>query len=162
MRKKLLLLLSFVTLLLFTEIEVFGCRCLEKETETLKQRVTRFRRNADVVFSGKVVEVIETQTNIQISIAKIKVENIWKGSLSNEISIIDYRTSCSYEFELGKIYLVFANASTDGSFRTHVCNGNKEYQEAAKELKILGKGNPSQKNKSKHPTNLKNAPFRDT
>jgi len=71
---------------------------------------------ANAVFAGKVIE-IDTFT------VKLSVEKVWKGDFKGELVMItgtmmtedgSYVTStCDYDFELNKKYLIFAHGAKD-------------------------------------------------
>jgi hypothetical protein len=95
--------------------EVFACRCVSDSNE-IKTDVEKvlFKKNVDkaqAIFSGEVIEIDSHRV-------KFKVEKVWKGDVGKEFVMStgtlklegndEMRSSCDYEFEKGKSYLVFA------------------------------------------------------
>jgi hypothetical protein len=142
MKKTISLSLCSLALLLFTQIEVHACGCIELAKETRKQMVNRFLETARVVFTGEVIEITKNPENPGFT-TKIKVEKWWKQSQPNfrpkEITLFGDGSSCEYHFAVGKKYLVFAN-EWKNKLQATSCSGNSEIEKATEELKLLGKG----------------------
>lgn len=130
---------SVFFLLMLFQVDAHACRCIVDQSQTLEQKINANLKTAKAVFSGKVVEINASQNNQNI-LVKILVEESWKEILPKEIIIATDTTSCGYHFEVGKRYLVFADNSDAYGLSTSKCLLNKELENAAEELKILGEG----------------------
>ncbi|HXG86613.1 MAG TPA: hypothetical protein VNI84_21525 [Pyrinomonadaceae bacterium] len=139
MKKFLFVLISFATIFILTQSNVFACRCVTDPNQNLDQKINDDFETAKAVFSGKVIEVIPSRINQEI-LVKISVEESWKENLPEEITVATDNSSCGYRFEKGKSYLVFAKSFDEYNLSTSKCVGNRELTTATKELKILGKG----------------------
>jgi hypothetical protein len=146
MKKIIFSLLFIIGLLGFAQIEAHACSCIRPfENPTLKQEVTWFQKNAKAIFTGKVTEVTQIpQSRIGVKI-KIRVERYWKSPVPVEIIITNEGTSCDYFFEVGKSYLIYASYANGSKINTNLCSGNKELQNAAGDIKLLGKSKKPQK-----------------
>jgi hypothetical protein len=92
--------------------------------ENLRTAVATSLREDDAVFSG---EVIETDGLT----VKFKVKKTWKGEVKDKVSMATgavkfedgllLSSMCDYKFELGRKYLVFANAS-EGKLKASKCS----------------------------------------
>ena len=91
------------------------------------------------MFSGEIIGINKIPKSLDVLI-KIKVEESWKGILSEEITIKTDLSSCGYRFEIGMSYLIFASGSDKDILTTGECSFNRKLFKAAEELKILGKG----------------------
>ena len=120
MKKITLLILTFAASILSAE-NVLACTCVHPPIDTeerFKAVVATAVIGADAVFSGKVVEMDRLTV-------RFKLEKVWKGDFkeANEFTLLtgavltkDGRhkiTSCEYDFEVGKEYLVFAQGPQD-------------------------------------------------
>lgn len=145
MKKSIFLLLSVVALLISTQINAFACSC-PTIGGTLEQHIKWKLKDSKAVFSGKVIEINDKPQSRDFFV-KIKVEKLWKGSLSEEVVITTERStaSCGYPFEVGKNYLVYTHGSGAMNLTTGLCMNNLELQKATEELKILGKGKKPRK-----------------
>jgi len=94
-------------------------------------------QRADAVFSGEVSGLNKEREKIEF-----KVEKIWKGPVAKMISIKYELSDCTYLFEVGKKYLVYAYAYAYDKeiFETSKCARNKELDKASDDLKELGEG----------------------
>ncbi|MBI4120262.1 MAG: hypothetical protein HY454_02235 [Parcubacteria group bacterium] len=112
MKKLSVFVLALLALAVFAK-DLDACLCVE---QTLKEKV----KGADVVFTGKVREIIDlsqkTKTEIisggDPTFAVIDILKSWKGIKKQRAVIV--RTvrggaACGVEFEVGEEYLVFAN-----------------------------------------------------
>lgn len=115
---------SVIALIILTSVGVDACWCRKDPEETntdekFKKTVTRLVGVSDFVFAGTLVEENNTQLIF-------KVENVWKGDFKDSITfyflhnVTDdkefeyFIDSCQFNFELGKSYLVYANATING------------------------------------------------
>jgi hypothetical protein len=94
-------------------------------------------RRVDAVFSGEVSGIDRERGKIEF-----KVEKIWKGPAAKWIWIKYELSDCTYLFEVGKKYLVYAYAYAHDKeiFETNKCARNKELDKASDDLKELGEG----------------------
>ena len=139
MRKFIFFSVNVFALLILIQVEALACRCVVNQDQTLEQKINANLKTAKAVFSGEVVE-ITTTPNSQDIFVKIRVEESWKEILPEEMYIATDNSSCGYRFEKGKNYLVFAKSSDEYGLSTAKCLSNKELENAAEELKILGEG----------------------
>lgn len=139
MKKFLFVSISLVAIFILTQVNVLACRCVIDPNQTLEQKITTNLETAKAVFSGKVVEITASR-NSQDILVKIIVEESWKEILPEEITVVTDSSSCGYRFEKGRSYLVFAKSSDEYGLSTSKCLSNSELENAAQELKILGKG----------------------
>ena len=97
--KIIFLSLSLLTLMLFSHIDAFACSC-PSLPQTLEQEVKGRLNSSHAVFSGEVLEINKIPQSRDIAV-KIKVEEIWKGILSKEVTITtpDHPGSCGYPFQ---------------------------------------------------------------
>lgn len=116
----------------------FACSCTEPPPPA------EAFEDADVVFSGKAVE-IKKETSNQVSSAspmpvKFDVQRVWKGTAEKTITISTALSSasCGYEFEYGKTYLVYAYG--DESLQTGLCTRTQLFADAYEDLRALGAG----------------------
>jgi hypothetical protein len=144
MKKYIFFTVSVFALLILFQVDIFACRCVIDPNQTLEQKINANLKTAKAVFSGEVVEIYSSffgqDPPKQNILVRIKVEESWKEILPEEINIVTNISSCGYRFEKGKSYLVFAYSSDEYNLSTAKCLLNKELENAADELKILGKG----------------------
>jgi hypothetical protein len=107
---------------------------------------------ASFVFSGKVVNVDPSywfRINREFPFIHITVwetymvfavKEVWKGEVTSEIRIKSELSSVSFNFEVGKEYLVYAGGNDLGSISTNTCTRTARLIGASKDLAVLGKG----------------------
>lgn len=151
MKKTFLLILFFI----FSINETFACSCI-KMNESLSKKVEKAFTQADLIISGKVVEIkIVNKARMKSSadpiIYRFEIIKTIKGKIEKEIIEITSETSgasCGYKFELGKSYLVYARKSThfakmtknESDFVTSLCDRNQKLSKVhKKELRKLEK-----------------------
>ena len=117
--KKLALNLFALAISFFASETAIACSCdlpgIDTE-EKFRAVVATSLNGANAVFSGEVVEM-DTFT------VKFKIEKVWKGNFKDELIMItgveraedgsDVSSTCDYDFELHKKYLVFAYGAKD-------------------------------------------------
>jgi hypothetical protein len=145
MKKIMFRLFISIGLLLFAQISVFACVCPDDpDVTTVEQEVIGHWKRAQVVFTGKVIEI--TQNPFQY---RLQVETSWKGLLPHirptEILLVAQTADCEFPFKVGKKYLVYAY-ERNNKLTTSECSGNIEFEKASEELKILGKSASIQTN----------------
>lgn len=111
-----------------------ACDCYVPETAHEAQE------KADAVFKGKVLQLkkekIEGET---YNVALISVSETWKGIDDTQVTVFTDWTSCQFDFEVGKEYLLYPN-KLNGELRVIDCGRSVEIQFAANDLLQLGKG----------------------
>lgn len=130
--------LAFVILLLFSfticafPSTSYACKCVEPKspTEELEE--------SSAVFSGKVIDQLEkgrTQFNL------FEVKESWKGFNESQVIVetVNSSSSCGYEFEDGKEYIVYTN-ETDGHLEVSLCSRTELLSAASEDIDELGKG----------------------
>ena len=121
--KKYIYILLFLPVLMLASVEMsYACSCM-LSLEPLKKQVQSAFSSAAVVFSGEVFEIKDSPTNEYEMLVKLKVNYVWKGESTREITINTAKDSsmCGYNFEVGKIYLVYAYGLKD-DFSTTNCS----------------------------------------
>jgi hypothetical protein len=138
--KRVLLAIVLIGLPMFANSAV-GCLCSitpNQTPEQIKEERLKAYKNADAVFSGRVIEINRWE-------AKFKVEKIWKGDSIDEIKMLmhgknqkgEYVTSsCDFTFRFDESYLVYAYKTTDG-LKTHACSRSSLLRYAEQEMKGL-------------------------
>ena len=145
-----LTLLVFVMLLLSAE-SASACMCGDTPS------VAEARRNATVVFLGKVVSS-EYQKGAKYPdghdageelTMRFRVERWWKGNLTPEVVLFTEQyqapdlsisvSTCAYQFKVGRRYIVYAGM-IDGRLRAVYCSRTSEAEKAGEDLRLLGRG----------------------
>ncbi|MBS4195686.1 hypothetical protein [Lederbergia citri] len=119
----------------------FACSCLP--VGTVQEGVD----GSTAVFSGKVIEVVDSNKNKKVQSSadlievKFEVDQSWKGSNQSELIVYTERdsASCGFEFSLNKEYLVYAN-EVDGKLRVSLCSRTAPLAAATEDINELGKG----------------------
>ena len=141
MKKITFYLFGILAFTLFTNAEVFACSCLPFGEESVTQQVERAKKDAQVVFSGKVLEIIRKPESSSV-IIKFRADKSWKGDVSKRISISTGADSalCGFNFEVGKSYLIYAQGTDAKDLQTTICTRTAALANAKADLKALGKG----------------------
>ena len=141
-------ILSFALLLILIGCApTLACVCdLPMKRISLKTAVSKAKAKADVVFSGKVIEIGNATV-------KFSVEGLWKGAPVREIVMRNDAdgivvSDCAYRFVVGERYLVYAYASED-RLHTHKCSRTTMLESAGADVEVL------EKMKSKKPEKIK-------
>ncbi|OGX05930.1 MAG: hypothetical protein A2Z88_02520 [Omnitrophica WOR_2 bacterium GWA2_47_8] len=97
----------------------WGCKCDPLEGKAAF-------KEADVVFTGQVVSVIEYEDEDMLDV-QFKVTEVHKGEVDDILTIrtADFKKKCGYNFVMSKRYLVHAKVSK-GRLFTGVCSGNMD------------------------------------
>jgi len=140
-------ILSAVILISISAARAFACVCvLDPHPTPEKIRTDRLKafENASAVFTGEVVS-LDTLT------VKFKVNKIWKGEASPEITMLTgtrnnsdgtfTSNSCDYSFTQGQQYLVYAYGSP-GEMKTHKCSRTALIKFAETEIQGLDEIRP--------------------
>lgn len=143
--KTLFTILSFIALIALTPAEGAACTCLVS-SKPLRTEVTQARNDSRALFSGKVLQITEDPQTFLLTV-KLKVERVWKGSMPAEAIIETGRGGgdCGYGFEVGERYLVYASGSNESKMQTNICQRTARLSDAARDLRILGRGKVVQK-----------------
>ena len=148
--KKAFYIFSPMLYLLLLPAFVSACGCFQlNPNQTVRQAVSKARQSAKAIFSGKVVEVVRepyASTGYYV-VVRFEVERSWKKVEANEITIISILTDCTYPFEIGESYLIYADDSGQGMLDTSVCSRTRKLKEAKEDLKLLGRGKVPKKSK---------------
>jgi hypothetical protein len=150
MKKNILSTLLIFGLLIFIQIDALACSCdLPIPKLSLKQQVKKAWKSSNAVFSGKVLEITKQPQNFYVSV-RLLVVDLWEGNLPKEVTITTGlgNGDCGYPFEVGESYLIYANGSDENKLSTGICHRTKNLLEKPQDLKILGKGKLTRKNKS--------------
>lgn len=93
-----------------------------------------------MLFKGKVSQLkkekIKGETH---SVALLSVSETWKGIDETQVTVFTDWTSCQFNFEIGKEYLLYPN-KLSGELNVIDCGRSAEIQMAANDLLELGKG----------------------
>jgi len=96
-------------------------------------------------FAGRAVKSKRLPTGERVT---FRVERVWKGEVTPEVSLLLQRasdpgvfSSCYIGFQKGGSYLVYALKSRDGStLTTHKCTRTRRVAEAEEDFSLLGEG----------------------
>jgi predicted nucleic-acid-binding Zn-ribbon protein len=102
---------------------------------------------AAAIFVGKVIRVTEEGSS---KIFEFQVSKTWKGGTKKTVKVT-YFESLRYEpiYEVGKEYLMFAETGNDKILHVYRCSRSAATENAADDLKLLGKAKKSKKVKVK-------------
>ena len=141
MKKIAFYLFGIFALTLFTNDVVSACSCLPFGEESVAQQVNRAKKDASVVFSGKVLEVVRKPESSSV-IVKFRADKSWKGNVSRRISLSTGADSalCGFNFEVGKSYLIYAQGTDAKNLQTNICTRTAGLSNAKADLKALGRG----------------------
>src|SRR5437868_6522120 len=114
-RKTFILLIGLVLFFDCSATKTLVCKCVtySDEIKTKAEKLAFMRQidEAQAIFSGEVIEM-------DFYKVEFKVDKVWKGRVANKFTMStgtlklenngEMRSSCDYNFERGKSYLVFA------------------------------------------------------
>jgi predicted nucleic-acid-binding Zn-ribbon protein len=102
---------------------------------------------AAAIFVGKVISVTEEGSS---KIFEFQVSKTWKGDSKKTVKVT-YFESVRYQpiYEVGKEYLMFAESGDDKVLHVYRCSRSAATENAADDLKLLGKAKKSKKVKVK-------------
>lgn len=121
----------------------FACQCGHQ------QDVVEAFASAAVVFEGQAIamapvlgRIPETSTTIPLHGWRFRVLRVWKGTLGQEVEVTDDAGNCSFVFQHGASYLVFAtpHRTLPGHCATTICTATRAL--AATGAPIPGLGQP--------------------
>lgn len=134
------LLAALILLLPCAASGVRACQCRERQPPCAQYG------EADAVFIGSVTNITppdasrpadEWAGRERIS---FDVERALRGMEGRGVELINWGTSCDYEFKAGSKYLVYAYRNpTTGSLSTYYCSRTAELSEAAADLSYINK-----------------------
>ncbi len=124
-----------------------ACDCLRPQGDPAS-----LLRHADFVFAGKALFLMERTEHVTItrdgsgegtvrpleSSATFEVTGAWKGVSTGEMTVQTDGSDCSYRFEPGHRYLVFATRQADGKPYASICSHTSEFGKADPLLHSLG------------------------
>jgi hypothetical protein len=134
--------LFLLTVLVIGESKVQACaKCATPDFDVAKQR-------AAAIFIGKVISITEEGTS---KIYEFQVTKTWKGDGKKTVKVT-YFEAVRYEpiFEVGKEFLMFAESGNDKILHVYRCSRSAATENAADDLKLLGKAKKSKKVKVKN------------
>jgi hypothetical protein len=133
---------NFILIIIFVLIsitETIACSCIEENISLGKKVKIEFKRS-DLVFTGKVIDIIDNETGETTFsgyplIYIFEVVQTFKGKSETKIiEVVSARDpeSCGYKFNLGETYLVYSinsdfyNSYTrnNSDFITSLCDRN--------------------------------------
>jgi hypothetical protein len=135
------LCLFLLTVFCVHSAEVKACaKCATPDFAEAKVR-------AAAIFVGKVIGVTEEGSS---KIFEFQVSKIWKGGNKKTVKVTHFE-SLRYEpiYEVGKEYLMFAETGDDENLHVYRCSRSAATENAADDLKLLGKAIKSKKVKVK-------------
>ncbi|HEX5735279.1 MAG TPA: hypothetical protein VF131_20790 [Blastocatellia bacterium] len=135
MKKSIALIIALSVYLLYDTSTALGCRC-QVPDNSFKKQVKGARKQADIVFSGKVIETTFDKRTRPV-LTTFRVEEYWKGAGGDEITLVTFPTTCSYFFDMDKSYLVYANSYENEFLDTSICHRTQRLEGANREIKIL-------------------------
>ncbi|MGY3791703.1 hypothetical protein [Aquimarina sp. 433] len=131
-----------------------ACSCLEKD-ESLVKKVREAYYDADLIFTGKVIDVKDVnpnsthQSSSDPIIYTFEIIQKYKGDTKKHyVQILSSKSeaSCGYNFKLGESYLVYSGisryfskkANIASKFATSLCRRNRILENVnKKELELL-------------------------
>lgn len=133
--KVVIFFITIMMLMTWSIDKALACRCAQPESLRV------YQDRATLVFTGEVIdigeEIPESKGLSQVFEVKFKVLKWWKGGDSQQVIILDTKSTCSPGFEKGKKWLVYAVGE---EHTTNVCDGTLRLKDAGEHLKVLGKG----------------------
>jgi hypothetical protein len=119
-----------------------ACVCVPREmtSEEDRQELEEQVKKAVAVFAGEVAQLDEMTVHF-------KVDAVWKGELGERVVMpinagkgpdgtIAY-SSCDYDFQVGRKYVVFAYGESIGTMRAYSCTRTAELAHVAKTVDLL-------------------------
>lgn len=137
-RKKLVLLFSCLTLLtlvvLFQPVPASACDC------DIPDNATEALEKATAVFKGTVIMLQEKSIfGEKHNAALLSVSENWKGNEDSQVIVYTDWTSCQFDFEEGKEYLLYPY-EYNGKLKVINCGRSAEITNAQEDLIELGAG----------------------
>lgn len=128
-------------------VALHACDCVR-----LKPLSSAVREEADFIFEGRVLEIVEREEHIRTTRdggatgevrpldrqVVFEVGRAWRGVMSERISVTSLVSDCMFNFEVGGQYLVFALKDADGRPATGICTRTSALARAGPVLSYLG------------------------
>jgi hypothetical protein len=129
-----------------------GAPALACDCPPLKPPTSAVRTEAPMIFEGEVVEIVERSLHITRTTPKdstgetrplgrevvFQVTRAWTGVTGRRMSLFIEDSDCTFAFEAGHRYVVFAKRDPRGRATTSVCMRTQEADHAEAVLKALG------------------------
>lgn len=123
---------AFLVLLL-VNYRALACECVIVDFDSAVKK-------ADAVFLGKVVSIDPATPSQAYAISSFQVEKSWKGVRGHKAHIKSGLSMCSYNFTVGKTYLVYS--SEQAPTYTNGCSRTRLESDAQEDMVKLGKEIP--------------------
>jgi len=130
--KILILFVLSVSVVLLDVTESAGCLC---RREPISHAIKRLRKEARVIFMGRVTDVVKEGVSYRASLA---IEKSWKGDQHDDVTIYS-GGGCMVWFEKGQEYLVYGYKDNENRLQTDMCMRTRPIPLASEDLKRLGK-----------------------
>ena len=114
-----------------------ACRCEEPSAKVAF-------RSADSAILGEIVSVEKDQGESDGITYHVHVDESWKDKLDSLI-VVHTSTTCRFEAESGKRYVIFLKRNSEGKLETAMCMGNLAEHKARRVLKFLRSTKPHQR-----------------
>jgi hypothetical protein len=139
-------MVACVTVTLGAAVPLDACECVR-----LNPLSPAVRIEADFIFEGRVVEIIERDEHIRttrVNSATGETRPIdrqivfdvlrgWRGVRNDRFTLTSMISDCMFAFEVGRQYLVFANIGDDGRPTTSICTRTSAAADAGAVLAYL-------------------------
>ncbi|MBK7393419.1 MAG: hypothetical protein IPI64_08980 [Chloracidobacterium sp.] len=144
---------NYLLIAMFTAVVFLGsaqtasaCSCVRPlPGVSLKTQVTTSKKEATVIFAGKVLSIrysAEKMNGTPLkAYAKIAVERSWKGPLNEliEVETENICCICGYTFEIGKTYIIYSYSPNPGTINVSSCSRTAQITDTSPDEKYLGK-----------------------
>jgi hypothetical protein len=117
---------------------VHACQCRERQPPCAQYW------EADAVFIGSVTAVTpelvpySDDSRLEYDMVKFEVERSFRGVDGGKAELAVWRSSCRYDFEAGKKYLVYAYRDPKtNTLDTNACSRTRELSDAAEDLRYI-------------------------
>ena len=138
--------MRIVVLIIFATFTIFpiaagACSCVGNDPKSINSVREQYDR-ADIVFLGKVEEIVESDDEDsirQVQTTTLFVLTSWKGEKSNRVMMkIDVTCCmCGYSFRNEQTHLIFGYEADDGFYATSICSMSMPAPIAEETVKIL-------------------------
>jgi len=93
-----------------------------------------------LAFASAVFEasVLSNDVGSERSETRMHVTRVWKGDVSERLTIVQEGGDCQFPFAERQTYIVYA-ARTSSGFNTNLCSGTTDLPHASVDLRILGR-----------------------
>jgi hypothetical protein len=131
MKNTLLLILGVITLL-YLDRPTMACSCAPKGSPC------EAYSSATAIFIGLVTSSkITTHDRSRSGLYQIKVEEVFLGTLADNIEAASSDMLCGYEFKDGKRYLIYTHGGQQGTYFVTYCSRTRPIEEAEEDLNFL-------------------------